>query len=331
MRQMFSLDRLDRAPNMRSVLELAVFICRLALSASLIPPSTDRPQPRKDEGALAELSAERAKLRSAITRLSQLETSATVSGTEQAYRERDAAKMARCFHKELTAAQAAQARAQTDATRARNLVLNYSVELAGVLFPDEKLFPQPLPWFATASTTRKAKIRAVRDRTHQLEFPGDPKSDDYGLEERPKPFKRRPRADYMAPTLASSAPPTSTDSTTMPPSTKTSPATKPDRKSVAPTVVIRPAKVTPTKTAKAISPASLSGFQRKKQSIERLIDNVEVQHPEELAELSLDLIERMTMALNCVEIESFTTEWRYDLYQETWTDSSYDDPDEDGP
>ncbi|KAI9812827.1 MAG: hypothetical protein M1826_002748 [Phylliscum demangeonii] len=112
--------------------------------------------------------------------------------------------------------------------------------------------------------------------------------------------------------------PTSTDSISMPPSAEPSPATKPDRKSVAPAVVIRPAKTTPTKTAKAISPAPLSAFQRKKESIERLIDNVEVQHPEELAAttLSLDLIERMTIALNRMEIEE---DEEYDEVVETTT------------
>ncbi|KAI9810491.1 MAG: hypothetical protein M1826_003596 [Phylliscum demangeonii] len=38
-------------------------------------------------------------------------------------------------------------------------------------------------------------------------------------------------------------------------------------------------------------------------NIERLFDNVEVQHPGELADLSLTLIERMTIALNRMETE----------------------------
>ncbi|KAI9819655.1 MAG: hypothetical protein M1826_001116 [Phylliscum demangeonii] len=59
---------------------------------------------------------------------------------------------------------------------------------------------------------------------------------------------------------------------------------------------------TPTKPAKAISPPPLSTFERKKQPIERLIGNIEVQHPEELADLLLTLIERMTIAMNRMEI-----------------------------
>ncbi|KAI9812825.1 MAG: hypothetical protein M1826_002746 [Phylliscum demangeonii] len=67
-----------------------------------------------------EVSAERAKLRSAVSRLTQLEGMATEHKQAQADRERAAAKLARRFAKQLTAAQSKQETAEAEASTLRH-------------------------------------------------------------------------------------------------------------------------------------------------------------------------------------------------------------------